>query len=56
MVVVEKGKKYIGRETEIIVTSVLQTTTGKMIFTELKQEANKNKIKVKRVRAKGQTK
>ncbi len=56
MVVVEKGKKYIGREAEIIVTSVLQTTTGKMIFTELKQEANKNKIKVKRVRAKGQSK
>jgi len=56
MVVIEKGKKYIGREMEIIVTSVLQTTTGKMIFTELKQEANKNKIKVKRGKAKGQTK
>ncbi len=56
MVVVEKGKKCIGKETEIIVTSVLQTTTGKMIFTELKQGGNKNKIKMKRIKTKGQTK
>lgn len=56
MVVIEKGKKCIGKEVEIIVTSVLQTTTGKMIFTELKQEANKNKIKGKRGRTKEQTK
>ncbi len=55
MVVVEKGKKYIGREADIIVTSVLQTTTGKMIFTELKQGANKNKVKTKRPRAKEQS-
>lgn len=55
MVVVEKGKKYIGREADIIVTSVLQTTTGKMIFTELKQGANKNKVKAKRARPKEQS-
>jgi uncharacterized protein YacL len=55
MVVIEKGKKYIGRETEVTVTSVLQTTTGKMIFTELKQEANKNKIKVKKGRTRERT-
>jgi len=43
MVVVEGGKKYIGREVEVLVTSVLQTTTGKMIFTEIKEEARRKK-------------
>lgn len=43
MVVVEGGKKYIGKETEVTVTSVLQTTTGKMIFTEVKEESEKDK-------------
>lgn len=56
MVVIEKGKKYIGREMEVAVTSVLQTTTGKMIFTELKQEADKNKMKAKRGRSRERTK
>ena len=41
MVVVEGGKKYIGKEVEVLVTSVLQTTTGKMIFTEIKEESRK---------------
>lgn len=45
MVVVEGGKKYIGKETEVTVTSVLQTTTGKMIFTEVKEESEKEKRK-----------
>ncbi len=45
MVVVEKGKRYLGKQVEVIVTSVLQTTTGKMIFTELKEEANRVKKK-----------
>ncbi|MCD6406729.1 PIN domain-containing protein [Candidatus Aerophobetes bacterium] len=45
MVVVEGGKKYIGKETEVVVTSVLQTTTGKMIFTEIKEEGEKEKKK-----------
>ena len=43
MVVVEGGKKYIGKEIEVTVTSVLQTTTGKMIFTEVKEESEKEK-------------
>jgi len=43
MVVVEGGKKYIGKEVEVTVTSVLQTTTGKMIFTEVKEEGEKEK-------------
>jgi len=45
MVVIEKGKKYIGKEVEVTVTSVFQTTTGKMIFTELKEDINKVKTK-----------
>ncbi|MBC7190689.1 TRAM domain-containing protein, partial [Candidatus Aerophobetes bacterium] len=45
MVVVEGGKKYIGKEVEVTVTSVLQTTTGKMIFTEVKEEGEKEKRK-----------
>jgi uncharacterized protein YacL len=32
MVVVDNAKKYIGKNIEITVTSVLQTTMGKMIF------------------------
>ncbi len=48
MVVVEGGKKYIGRESEVTVTSVLQTTTGKMIFTEIKNENERRKTKGKK--------
>ncbi len=36
MVVVENGRKLIGKNTEVTVTSVLQTTAGRMIFTVLK--------------------
>lgn len=43
MVVVEGGKKYIGKVIDILVTSVLQTTTGKMIFAEVKEEVKKEK-------------
>jgi hypothetical protein len=32
MVVVDQGKRAIGRTIEVAVTSVLQTTAGKMIF------------------------
>ena len=38
MVVVEGGAKYLGQLTPAIVTSVLQTTAGKMIFTDLATE------------------
>jgi uncharacterized protein YacL len=36
MVVVENGKRYQGRELEVAVTSVLQTTSGRMIFAMVK--------------------
>ncbi len=37
MVVVENGKKYIGAEVGVTVTSILQTPAGKMIFATLKE-------------------
>jgi len=36
MVVVDGGKKFVGRDVEVLVTSVLQTPAGRMIFTKLK--------------------
>ncbi|WP_101495376.1 PIN/TRAM domain-containing protein [Clostridium acetireducens] len=38
MIVVENGKKYIGNTIEVIVTSVLQTAAGRMIFAKPKGE------------------
>ena len=39
MVVVDNARKFIGKNVEVLVTSVLQTTAGRMIFTQLKEEA-----------------
>jgi len=36
MIVVESGKKYIGENIDVVVTSVLQTSAGKMIFAKPK--------------------
>ncbi|MFQ5899021.1 MAG: PIN/TRAM domain-containing protein [Candidatus Methylomirabilia bacterium] len=38
MVVVDHGKKYLGQNVDVMVTSVLQTTAGRMIFTRLREE------------------
>lgn len=35
MVVVEEGKKFIGQSLKVVVTSVLQTQAGRMIFTKI---------------------
>lgn len=32
MIVVEDGKNYIGKRVDTVVTSILQTAAGKMIF------------------------
>ena len=37
MVVVEEARKFIGQEVKVVVTSVLQTQAGKMIFTRLEK-------------------
>jgi uncharacterized protein YacL len=34
---VENGRKRLNDEVDVIVTSVLQTTAGRMIFTRLKE-------------------
>ena len=36
MIVVEGGSKYIGETIKVIVTSVLQTAAGRMIFAKKK--------------------
>ena len=41
MVVVENARRYIGKNVEVAVTSVLQTTAGRMIFTRLKEDAER---------------
>lgn len=38
MVVIENSRKLIGRNAEVIVTSVLQTTAGRMIFAKPKED------------------
>ena len=37
MIVVEDGRKYIGQTLEVVVTSVLQTAAGRMIFARVKK-------------------
>jgi uncharacterized protein YacL len=38
MIVVEGGREYIGQTMEVLVTSVLQTSAGRMIFAKPKTE------------------
>jgi uncharacterized protein YacL len=38
MVVVEGGKRYIGQPLDVVVTSMLQTSAGRMIFTRARGE------------------
>jgi len=37
MIVVENGKRVMGEDAEAVVTSVLQTAAGRMIFAKLKR-------------------
>ncbi len=39
MVVIEQGKRFIGQPLDVVVTSVLQTPAGRMIFTRAREEA-----------------
>ena len=38
MVVIEQGKKFLGHGVDVTVTSVLQTSAGRMIFTRVRDE------------------
>lgn len=48
MIVVDNAKHCIGRNVDVIVTSVLQTTAGRMIFTRLKEEPEREEVAVAR--------
>jgi uncharacterized protein YacL len=48
MIVVDNARRYIGRNVDVIVTSVLQTTAGRMIFTRLKEETEREELQVAR--------
>jgi len=48
MIVVDNAKRCIGRNVDVVVTSVLQTTAGRMIFTRLKEDTEKEEIQVAR--------
>ena len=41
MIVVESGKKHIGETIDVLVTSVLQTSAGRMIFAKPKTMADR---------------
>lgn len=47
MVVVEEGRRLVGKRAEVIVTSILQTSSGRMVFTkpaDLRHESNNDNI------------
>src|SRR4030042_1990207 len=45
MVVIENARKLIGKNADVTVTSVLQTTAGRMIFSKLKEEYEREEYK-----------
>ncbi len=44
MIVVENGRTYVGNEVDLVVTSTLQTTAGRMIFGRVESAANATPI------------
>jgi len=48
MVVVENGRKSMGKNAEVAVTSVLQTTAGRMIFAKTREDHEREEAKVAR--------
>ncbi|HTR45512.1 MAG TPA: PIN domain-containing protein, partial [Thermodesulfovibrionales bacterium] len=48
MVVVENGRKLIGKNAEVSVTSVLQTTAGRMIFSKMKEDYEREEVRAAR--------
>lgn len=44
MVVVDEAKRHLGDEIKVSVTSVLQTPTGRMIFSKVKEAPRKNMV------------
>lgn len=48
MVVVDNARKKINQQMDVVVTSVLQTTAGRMIFAKLKEDADREELKMAR--------
>lgn len=48
MIVVDNARRCIGRNVDVVVTSVLQTTAGRMIFTRLKEDSEREEMQVAR--------
>jgi uncharacterized protein YacL len=44
MIVVDNARREIGRSVEVVVSSVLQTTAGRMIFTKLKEDIEREEV------------
>ena len=49
MVVVDHARTSIGKTVDVVVTSVLQTSAGRMIFTRLKEETEREELSLARV-------
>ncbi len=49
MIVVEDGHKYIGKNVNVLVTSILQTPAGRMIFGRVKSSTNKRANEFKNI-------
>ncbi len=49
MVVVDHARASIGKNVDVVVTSVLQTSAGRMIFTRLKEETEREELSLARV-------
>ena len=45
MVVVDNGRRLIGKHADVTVTSVLQTTAGRMIFTKTKEDYDREEMR-----------
>lgn len=44
MIVVDNGKHFVGQQVEVMVTTVLQTAAGRMIFTKMKGDGSVDKV------------
>jgi len=49
MVVIDHAKRWIGKSVDVMVTSVLQTSAGRMIFSRLKEETEREELSFARV-------
>ncbi len=48
MIVVDEARRWIGKNIDVVVTSVLQTTAGRMIFTRMREGAEREAYPVAR--------